>query len=401
MNDSAAGRVQRSMRGSPQKRRRNGRPTPLDLLLDDPATVYAAAAAFALAERPRAAAWPIVASVGPDTVTLRWAGGASTVPEPEAPWRVGHDARVWIADRDEIGDGGPEAAQTSASTVLVIGQFKDSVVFVNTSRAPGPIVVGGGSGGEAGLLRELVTRQGADGGDGVGQRGAWWPVEVEGEGEAVVLLGLAVARMFSADEVRSAAELMERAMAQEPERRRESEAVGDDAEQTEANEQTEAEQTEANEQTETEQTEADEQTEINEDRDPAKRVEKQAELVDLEVDLEAVQAATQTPRPATGGLAERLRKAKQAAARVEPELEPEPEPVPAQTSALRPPQPVAEPQTVYATVSAPSSAEPTVPVHTPAPAKPAPADADPAEPDPDDWAAGFAVSSRTSPEPTN
>lgn len=316
MNDSAAGPVQRSMRGTRYKRRRNGQPTPLELLLGDPGTVHAAAAAFALAERPEAAAWPIVASVGPDTVTLRWAGGASTIPEPEAPWRVGHDARVWIADRDEI--GGPVAGPTSAA-VLVIGRFKESLVFVNTSRAPGPITVGGSRGSEPGLLRELVTRQRAmthqTGLDDAGQRGAWWPVEVEGD--VVVLLGLAIARMFTADEVRSACELMERAMVREREDPGQLPAVADDVEPDE-----------------------------------------QSGLDDLKEEEQAV---------------------------AQPEPEPEPEPVPASA-----PEPAALSKPIDAGVLAPA-VQPTTPPPTPTPA------ADGLE----DWAAAFAVSSRTSPEPTN
>jgi hypothetical protein len=370
------------MRRSPHKRRRDGPPRPLELLLGDPGTVHAAAVAFELAERPEAAAWPIVAAVGPDTVTLRWAGVAATVPEPEAPWRTGHDARVWVAARDEIGVDGTVAVQTSASAVLVIGQFKDSMVFVNTSRAPGPIVVGGSPGGEAGLLRELVARQrrmmrpaslnGGDDpadGDDAGPRGAWWPVETEGD--VVVLLGLAIARTFTADEVRLACELMERAMAQDPEHRRQPVAAGAEAEQTEV------------EQTDADEADADEADEHDKHGDSVKRAERHAELDDLE----QVQAAAQTRQSGTGELAERLRKVKQASAQVEPE--PEPELEPAQTSALRPLSPVAEPQTVGATVSVPEPAEPTVPAHKPTPD----------EVEPDDWAAEFAVSSRTGPNP--
>jgi hypothetical protein len=281
------------MRGLRHRQRRNGRPTPLDLLLGDPGTVYAAADAFALVERPNAAAWPVVASVGPRTVTLRWAGVASTVPEPEAPWRVGHDARVWIADRDEIGVDGPVAGETDLTSVVAIGQFQESVVFVNTSRAPGPIVVGGGSGGAAGLLHELLTRQMS----GDDRRGAWWPVEVEGD--AVVLLGLAIARMFTADEVRLACELMERARVQEREHR----------------------------------------------RTPA-----------------AVERAPEPSQP--------------------------PAPEPTEPPAPEPPQPSAPEPTEP---PAPEPAQPPAPQHTPAPA----------EEDLDDWAAGFAVSSRTSSEPAN
>ena len=356
VNDSAAGRVQRSMRGLRPRQRRNGRPTPIELLLGDPGTVYAAAGAFALVERPEVAAWPLVASVGPRTVTLRWAGGASTVPEPEAPWRVGHDARVWIADRDEIGVGGPVAAGTVSASVLVIGQFQGSVVFVNTSRAPGPIVVGGGSSDAAGLLRELLTRQiqmtrpaapesGDDhhgdqhDGDDAEQRGAWWQIEVEGD--AVMLLGLAIARMFTADEVRLAGELMGRATVQEREHRRPPVVQEREAEQIEPDGQS----------------------------DPAEHVAKQGEP-----EPESEPEQTSPPEP------------EQASA---PEPEQASAPEPEQASA---PEPTADSKTIDDRVPALAPAPPTVPMRTPARAE--------ENENLDDWAAGFAVSSRTSSEPT-
>lgn len=329
------------MRGSRRGQRRSGAPTTLELLLGDPGTVYAAVDAFALVERREAVSWPFVASVGPRTVTLRWAGGASAVPEPEAPWRVGHDARVWIAERDEVGVGGPVVSQPVPDSVLVIGHFQESVVFVNASRAPGPIVVGGGSSGAAGLLRELLTRQAQmvrpadlvsgdaphDGND-VGPRGAWWPVEVEGD--AVVLLGLAIARMFSGDEVRLACELMERVAGLE--HRRPPAAVEHDVEQ--------------------------------------------AEQIHQVGQIQQVQPADEQ-----SDLAEYVEKTDA----------PEPEPEPWQTTA---PEPTAESKAIDAGVSgvtAPTSARSADPLRTPAPA----------EDGLHNWAAEFAVSSRTGTEPSN
>ena len=213
------------------------------MLLSDPATVYAATDAFARAEQPENAAWPFVASVGLRTVTLRWAfGSAASVPEPQAPWRPGRDPRVWIADRDEIGVAGPPADPAAANAALAIGQFEETVVFINTSRAPGPIAVAGGADEDSVLLRELIARQarslGAEwlqdgaanrGGDGE-RRGAWWPMEIEGD--AIVLLGLAIARMFTADEARLACELMQRTATEE--RQRQTYVVGREVEAIEA-----------------------------------------------------------------------------------------------------------------------------------------------------------------------
>jgi hypothetical protein len=223
------------------RRRRNEPPTPIQLLLGDPATVHAAADAFGQAEQPEVAAWPFVASVGLRTVTLRWAfGPASSVPEPAAPWRAGRDARVWVADREEIGSGVPVDSAAGAGGALAIGQYEETVVFINTTRAPGPIGVTGGAAAETGLLRELIARQSrslgaewldaadATPGDDGGRRGAWWPMEIEGD--AIVLLGLAIARMFTADEARLACELMQRTATED--RRSRTVVVGHEVEPT-------------------------------------------------------------------------------------------------------------------------------------------------------------------------
>jgi hypothetical protein len=95
---------------------------------------------------------------------------------------------------------------------VVIGRFQETVVFVNTSRAPGPIAVDGDGEGAA-VLRELITRQPRSRLDGTG---AWWPVEVDGE--VILLLGLAIGVTFDANDARQAAGLMRLAEAREAER---------------------------------------------------------------------------------------------------------------------------------------------------------------------------------------
>ena len=152
-------------------------------------TFRAAADAFARTERPDESSWPYVAAVGLDRVAVRWAAVAA--PEPEAPWRTGPDPRLWTADRADLAG---LAAPQHASRPLVIGEYLDSVVFLNTSRAPGPIVVEGAGEG-AQRLRELISRQMPDGrADGV-EFGAWWPMQVE-DG-AIYLVGLALATLFA------------------------------------------------------------------------------------------------------------------------------------------------------------------------------------------------------------
>ena len=353
------------MGGSRQtRRRRNGQPTPLELLLGDPGTVHAAVGAFALAERPDEAAWPFVASVGLQSVTLRWAGGtAAAVPEPEAPWRAGHDARVWIADRAELGSG-PVGAVAAGGAALVIGQFAETVVFVNTSRAPGPIAVDGAKDGAAGLLREVIRRQTAqDSEPGDTPRGAWWPIEVEDD--AIILLGLAIARMFTPDEARMACELMQSAASQRPEPSRQQPqrqpvVVGRDVETVQA----------------------------VENRD-VEYVEKWRKLGYVEEEL-ATPHALPTSGTADAGLDDWLRQVKAAAASAQ---------APTTTELALP-----TPDTASAAMDAGASAPVSTPAPSPMPAVSAAAAPQPASPalktspspaddDLDDWAAGFAVSS--------
>ena len=206
-----------------RKRRRDERPTSIDLLLDDPETIRAANEAFALAERPDLAAWPFVASVGAETVALRWAGGTS-IPEPTAPWRAGYDARVWVADRSDLAESDAVANSARGGTAVLVGWFEETLVCVNASRAPGPIAVDGDD-EAAELLRELIARQ-----TRVQPRtppdgpGAWWPMEARGN--VIQLIGLAVARTFGAQESHQAVELVRLAAALDLVRRNELDAAG-------------------------------------------------------------------------------------------------------------------------------------------------------------------------------
>lgn len=189
-----------------RRRERRALRPPLDVLLEDPETFRAAADAFARAERPDEPSWPYVAAVGLERVALRWA--ALTTPEPEPPWRTESDTRLWTADRADLA---PDPVPAGATRPLVIGEYLDSVVFLNTSRAPGPIVVeGDGDGAER--LRELISQQ-LPGyrPEGI-ELGAWWPMHVE-DG-AIYLLGLALATVPAPARARRAAELSTRALSQ-------------------------------------------------------------------------------------------------------------------------------------------------------------------------------------------
>ena len=216
MNVSAPAAVTPDMaRGLRERLRRGGEPDrPLAALLADPGTVRAAAAAFDLADRPDVPWWPCAAAVGADAVSLRLAG--LTVPEAEAPWRAGHDPRIWVADRDVL-ESGESLKPASDHRPLLIGRFDDMVVFVDTRRAPGPISVIGEP-ESVGGVRDLIDRQvpgrspdaGAetDGGPGAG---AHWPLDVEGD--VIRFLGLAVATTLSESEARQAIQLVRRANA--------------------------------------------------------------------------------------------------------------------------------------------------------------------------------------------
>ena len=196
------------------RRRREERAPRLNSLLADPGLVHAAHDAFAVAERPGSSAWPFVASVGAQTVALRWAG--AEVPEPPAPWRSGFDPRVWVADRTAV----PDSAGTRGTAVL-IGWFDDTLVFVNTARAPGPMAVDGDD-EEAELLRELIalqtrpwtrptTQPTTQPQTALGEVRIWWPMRVEQH--AIQLFGLAVARTFDQGGTRQAIELIQAAAA--------------------------------------------------------------------------------------------------------------------------------------------------------------------------------------------
>jgi hypothetical protein len=213
-----------------RRRRRDERPTSIELLLDDPETIRAANEAFALAERPDLAAWPFVASVGAETVALRWAGGTS-IPEPAAPWRAGGDARVWVAERSDLAESDAVAKSGNGGTAVLVGWFDETLVCVNASRAPGPIAVDGDD-EAAELLRELIARQ-----TPVQPRtppdgpGAWWPMEAREN--VIQLIGLAVARTFAVEESQQALELVRLASALDLSRQHELEAAGARRGQTE------------------------------------------------------------------------------------------------------------------------------------------------------------------------
>jgi len=206
-----------------RRRRRDERPSSIDLLLDDPETIRAANEAFTLAERSDLAAWPFVASVGAETVALRWAGGTS-IPLPLAPWRAGYDARVWVADRSDLAESDAVDHSGRDGTAVLVGWFEETLVCVNASRAPGPIAVDGDD-EAAELLRELIARQ-----TRVQPRtppdgpGAWWPMEARGN--VIQLIGLAVARTFSAEESHQAVELVRLAAALDLVRQNELDAAG-------------------------------------------------------------------------------------------------------------------------------------------------------------------------------
>jgi hypothetical protein len=184
---------------------------PLAVLLDDPDTVDAASAAFAAVGRSDAPWWPCAAVVNFDTVTVRMAG--LTVPEPEAPWRAGHEPRIWTADRVALdGLDAPDGADPADplrpgdGRLLVIGRYRDAVVFVDTTRAPGPIHVTGEP-EHAGRVRELINGQLPE--EERPQGGARWSLEVRDGG--IILLGLAVAAVFSEADAQRALKLMLRA----------------------------------------------------------------------------------------------------------------------------------------------------------------------------------------------
>jgi hypothetical protein len=207
---------------------------PVAVLLGDPATVHAATDALAQTERRDEPAWPFVVSVGLETVTLGWAG--ISVPAPREPWRLGANPRTWTIDRallepvesaESVASVEPAGPRGVRPRPVLIGRFGDAIVFVNTSRAPGPLCVEAAPGpaprGEQ--LRALIwliasqsagpppepgdvvgERDGARVGERVGERvGAWWPVDVAGE--TISLLGTPIGITLSVELMRRAAEL--------------------------------------------------------------------------------------------------------------------------------------------------------------------------------------------------
>jgi hypothetical protein len=186
------------------RRDRSAALDPVRILLEDPATVRTATDAFALTERIDEPWWPCIASVGTHEIALRMAG--MSVPEPQGPWRLGHEPHIWIADRADLA-----TSPGLAHRPLIIGRSQDTVVILNTARAPGPARVEGEQ-AEALRLRTLLARQlepvagrgaeaheakpdGTQKTDGADPGASHWPVEVEGQ--TILVLGLAVAQSFS------------------------------------------------------------------------------------------------------------------------------------------------------------------------------------------------------------
>jgi len=202
------------MTGSRLWQRRREEPRTLDALLGDPDTVDAAESAFAAAGQVDAPWWPCAAVVGLETVTVRLVG--LKVPEPVAPWRAEHEPRMWTADRSELAEvepGGP-GRRLGLGRLLVIGRYQDSVVFIDTTRAAGPLEVTGEP-EQAERVRELIAGQSQERPtDARAPGGAHWPVEVRDD--VIVLIGLAVASVLSEEDARLACELMLRAANRTP-----------------------------------------------------------------------------------------------------------------------------------------------------------------------------------------
>lgn len=196
------------MTGTRLWQRRREEPRALEALLGDMDTVDAAESAFAAAGRDDAPWWPCAAVVDPETVTVRLAG--LKAPEPEAPWRAGHEPHVWTADRGELTAVAPgRGGRLARGRLLLIGRHQDSVVFVDTTRATGPLEVTGDA-ERAERVRGLIDGQSRGRpADARAQGGAHWPAEVRDD--VIVLIGLPVATVLSEEDSRLAAELMLRA----------------------------------------------------------------------------------------------------------------------------------------------------------------------------------------------
>jgi hypothetical protein len=193
------------MTGSWLWQRRLEEPRALDALLGDVDTVDTAESVFAALGRPDATWWPCAAAVGAQTVTVRLAGLG--IPEPEAPWHAGHGPQVWTAQRGELTRTRPDGpGLLDRGRLLLVGCHQDSVVFIDTTRASGPLEVIGDS-EQAERVRGLIDGQSRDRVAAAG--GAHWPVEV-GDG-IVVVIGLPVAAVLSEPDTKLAAELMLRA----------------------------------------------------------------------------------------------------------------------------------------------------------------------------------------------
>ena len=177
---------------------------PVSRLLTVPDTVLSATEALALTEHPDEPWWPCAVAVGEKDVSIRLAG--RDIPGPEAPWRAQGAHRIWIADRADLRSAAPRPEH--GPRPIVIGRFRDRLIFISTTRAPGPLAVVGDN-DAARTLRELVSRQLPPARSGPGPAGAFLRLEVA-DG-AIRLLGLAVAEPLAAPHIRSAIELRLRA----------------------------------------------------------------------------------------------------------------------------------------------------------------------------------------------
>jgi hypothetical protein len=179
---------------------RRGVEQPRDTPAADPVAVSAATHGLLLAgEGPDW--WPYAVLVSPGVVAVHLAGARCPAPKP--PWRPGPDPRLWLSTRDEIRRTAEyELLALDASTSekgprpVLLGVYEQGLVYIDVSRAPGPLVV---SGQEpwATKVRELLDAQlppGALVHEQVPERlpDAYWPIRVF-DANMISMLGCALA----------------------------------------------------------------------------------------------------------------------------------------------------------------------------------------------------------------
>jgi hypothetical protein len=179
---------------------RRGVEQPRDTPAADPAAVSAATHGLLLAgEGPDW--WPYAVLVSPDVVAVHLAG--ARCPPPKPPWRPGPDPRLWLSTRNEIRRTAEyELLALDASTSergprpVLLGVYEQGLVYIDVSRAPGPLVVSGEEPWAA-TVRELLDAQlppGALVHEPVPERlpGAYWPIRVF-DANMISMLGCALA----------------------------------------------------------------------------------------------------------------------------------------------------------------------------------------------------------------